>query len=68
MHLGGEEDGRNAEEKSCQEEEGAGGQAVHSKDAVVELPGAAPHQDIARPDHELDEQEVEEQTRLGSKV
>ena len=67
-HLGGDEDGRNAQEEACQEEEGAGRHAVEPEDAVVELPGSSPHQDVAGPDHQLDEQEIDEQTHLRGKI
>ena len=60
----GNEDDRYAEEEARQEEVGAEFQVLHPKDPVVELPGASPHHDIAGSNHQLDQQEVQEQTHL----
>ena len=61
---GGDEDDWYAEEEAGQEEVGAGLQVLHPKDSVVELPGTSPHHHIAWANHQLDQEEVEEQTNL----
>ena len=63
-HFGGDEDDWYAEEEAGQEEVGAGLQVLHPKDSVVELPGTSPHHHIAWANHQLDQEEVEEQTNL----